>query len=97
MTASKSDSRFEKALSRVLRMSEWEKSVDTSSCVSGSSQNWKGSYHQPEQKSRCGPQHQDTHSSPEGIVGWYAGFVRESEDALLEAELRVRGTHDVIM
>lgn len=90
VTASMRVSRFSSAVSRVLRMSDGEKRLKMSSVDSGSSQN-------------CGPSRlagnkrrwsRLAHRCPVGIIGGDDLVLRESEDALLEYQLRVGGPHD---
>jgi hypothetical protein len=88
VTASIRVSRFSLAASRVLRMSAGEKRLKMSSVDSGNSQNCGGV------RLVCRQGYGEaTHRSPVWIIGGNDSILREPEDAFLEYQLRVGGSH----
>ena len=91
VTANMRVSRFSRAESRVRRISAGEKRLKMSSVDSGSSQNC-GVFSISSRLMARTPKM--AHRSPVGVIGRDDLVLRKLEDALLEYQLRVGGTHD---
>jgi hypothetical protein len=89
VTASRRVSRFSKAVSRVRRISAGEKRLKMSSVDSGSSQNCGVSRSVSGVRTRSGP----AYRCPVWIISGDDPVLGEPKDALLEHQLRVRGSH----